>query len=81
MIGVKIEDNEQGKYLGDWIYEKGCKESISVTIKTGISKLISKTEEIIQLVETSGISCLGGANTYEAQIVPTLPHNFELFNG
>ena len=43
------------------------------TIKARIRKLISKTEEILQLVETPGMSCLGGANTafklYEAHIM------------
>ena len=81
MGGVKIEHSEQEKYLGDWISEKGCKESITVTIKARISKLISKTEEILQFVETPGVSCLGGANTafklYEAQIIPTLLYNCE----
>ena len=81
MGGVKIEHSEQEKYLGDLIHEKGCKESITVTIKARIRKLISKTEEILQLVETPGMSCLGGANTafklYEAQILPPLLYNCE----
>ena len=81
MGGVNIEHSEQEKYLGDWIHEKGCKESITATIKTRVSKLISKTEEIIQLVESPAMSCLGGANTafrlFEAQIIPTLLHNCE----
>ena len=81
MGGVKIEHSEQEKYLGDWIHEKGCKESITATIKTRINKLISKTEEIIQLVETPGMASIGGANTafklYEAQIIPALLHNCE----
>jgi len=41
-------------------------------LKARIRKLISRTEEILQLVKTPGMSCLGGANTafklYEAQI-------------
>ena len=81
MGGVKIEHSEQEQYLGDVIHEKGCKESITATIKARIRKLISKTEEILQLVETPGMSCLGGANTafklYEAQIMPTLLYNCE----
>ena len=81
MGGVKIEHSEQEQYLGDWIHEKGCKESITVTIKARIRKLISRTEEILQLVETPGMSCLGGANTafklYEAQILPPLLYNCE----
>ena len=44
-------------------------------------KLLGKTEKILQLVETPGMSCLGGANTafklYEAQIMPTLLYNCE----
>ena len=67
--------------LGDWIHVKGCKESITVTIEARIRKLISKTEEIFRLVETPGMSCLGGANTalklYDAQILPTFPYNCE----
>ena len=81
MGGVKIEHSEQEQYLGDWIHEKGCKESITVTIKARIRKLISRTEEILQLVETPGMSSLGGANTafklYEAQILPPLLYNCE----
>ena len=72
MGGVKIEHNEQEQYLGDLIHEKGYNESITATIKARIRKLISKTEEILQMA----MSCLGGTNTsfklYEAQIMPTL---------
>ena len=35
------------KYLGDIIHEKGCKESITATIKERMRKLIPKVEEII----------------------------------
>ena len=81
MGGVKIEHSEQEQYLGDWIHEKGCKESITVTIKARIRKLISRTEKNLQLVETPGMSSLGGANTafklYEAQILPPLLYNCE----
>ena len=78
---VKIKHSEQEQYSGDVIHEKECKESITATIKARIRKLISKTEEILQLVETPGMSCLGGANTafklYEAQIMPPLLYNCE----
>ena len=60
---VKIEHSEQELYLADVIHEKICKESINATIKARLRKLISKTEEILQLVETPGMSCLGGVNT------------------
>ena len=39
------------KYLGDIIHEKGCKESITVTIKERMRKLTSKYEEIIQIAK------------------------------
>ena len=44
MGGVKIEHSVQEKYLGDWISEKGCKESITVTIKarTRLISIVSK---------------------------------------
>ena len=48
MEGVKIENSEQEQYLGDVIHEKGCKESITSTIKARIRKLISKTAEILR---------------------------------
>ena len=35
MGGVKIEHSEQEKYLGDWIHEKGCKESINPQLRQG----------------------------------------------
>ena len=47
MEGVKIEHSEQEQYLGDWIHEKGFKESITVRIKAKIRKLVSQTREIL----------------------------------
>ena len=44
---MMIGNAEKEKYLGDWIHEKGCRESISSTIKDRIQKLISKGEELI----------------------------------
>ena len=63
MGGVKIEHSEEKQYLWDGIHEKGCKESSTAKIKASIRKLMSKTEEILQLLETLGMSCLRGANT------------------
>ena len=47
VIGNAVKE----KYLGDWIHELGCRESISTTIKERIQKLISKSEEQIQIAE------------------------------
>ena len=58
--------------------KKDAKKVSLLTIKEWIRKLISKTEEILQLIETLGMSCLGGAfKLYEAQIMPTLLYNCE----
>ena len=40
MRSVTIHHSEKEKYLGDWIHEKGCIESVSETIKTQINGLI-----------------------------------------
>ena len=81
MGGVRILHSSQEKYLGDIIDERGCKESITATIKGRISKLISKTEEIIQLTNHPAMGGIGGANIafklYEAMIIPALLHNCE----
>ena len=81
MGGIKILHSSQEKYLGDIIDERGCKESITATIKSRVSKLISKTEEIIQLASHPAMGGIGGANIafklYEAQIIPALLHNCE----
>ena len=52
MGGVIIEHSEKEKYLGDWIHRKGCKASISETIKVRTNGLVSKGEEIIQVSES-----------------------------
>ena len=81
MGGIRILHSSQEKYLGDIIDERGCKESITATIKSRVGKLISKTEEIIQLANHPAMGGIGGANIafklYEAQIIPALLHNCE----
>ena len=42
-----LENSIMEKYLGGIIQEKGCEESITVTIKERMRKLTSKCEEII----------------------------------
>ena len=77
VIGNAVKE----KYLGDWIHELGCRESISTTIKERIQKLISKSEEIIQIAESPLMGALGDSTVairlFEAQIVPALLFNCE----
>ena len=40
MGGVVIEHSEKEKYLGEMIHEKGCKESITATIKSRTNGLV-----------------------------------------
>ena len=47
-----LENSIREKYLGDIIHEKGCEESITVTIKERMRKLTSKCEEIIQIANS-----------------------------
>ena len=77
VIGNAVKE----KYLGDWIHELGCRESISTTIKERIQKLISKSEEIIQIAESPLMGALGDSTVairlFEAQIIPALLFNCE----
>ena len=60
-----IENSILEKYLGDMIHEKGCKESITATIKERMRKLTSQCKDII--VKTQRNS----ANALELDIVAT----------
>ena len=77
VIGNAVKE----KYLGDWIHELGCRESISTTIKERIQKLISKSEELIQIAESPLMGALGDSTIairlFEAQTVPALLFNHE----
>ena len=76
-----IEHSQCEKYLGDFIHERGCKESISVTIKERMRKLRSKCNDIIQIAEAPIMGGLNKGNVafrlFEAQIIPALIHNAE----
>ena len=48
-MAIKHAANE--KYLGDWVNELGCKESIDDTIKERMRKMTSKTNDIILLAD------------------------------
>ena len=79
MGGAIIEHSEKEKYLGDWIHEKGCKASISETVKARTNGLVSKGEEIIQVSETPMMNGNGNSlatfKLYEAQVIPALLFN------
>ena len=67
------------KYLGDIIHEKGCEESITVTIKDRMRKPTSKCEEIIQIANTTLMGGLRNSNIafklFESLVVQPLLHN------
>ena len=47
MGGVTLKHAEKEKYLGDWVHELGCKESVSATIKERVQKQMGKCDEKI----------------------------------
>ena len=51
MGGVIINHAGNEKYLGDWVNELGCKQSIEDTIKDRMRKLTGKVNEIILLAD------------------------------
>ena len=67
------------KYLGDIINEKGCKESITATIKERMRKLTSKCEEIVQRANTILMGGLQNRNIaiklFKALVIQPLLHN------
>ena len=50
MGGVVIDHAVSEKYLGDWVNELGCRQSIADAIKERMRKLTSKGNDIIMLV-------------------------------
>ena len=85
MGGVTIDHAEAEKYLGDWVSELGCRESIYLTIKERIRKLISKGDELIQIAEAPVMGATGNSLTaiklFESQIIPGLLFNSESWIG
>ena len=81
MGGVVIKNAVNEKYLGDWVNELGCKESIEDTIKDRIRKLTSKVNEIILLADAPMMGADGSSRAaiklFEAQVVPALLFNCE----
>ena len=86
MMGEAIIENSVCEdYLGDGIHEKGCEESITITVKKRIRKLIPKTEEIIQIANSTIMMGLKNSriplNLFEALIVQALLNNSESWIG
>ena len=85
MGGVTIKHSEKEKYLGDYIHENGCVESITETIKSRTNGLIGKCDEIIEVSESPLMGGTGnsltGIKLFEAQIIPALLHNCESWIG
>ena len=79
-LGV-VSQSKSEKYVGDFINEKGCVQTITDTIKERTRKLISKCDDIIQIIDPplmGGFNCGSVAfNLYEAQIISSLLHNCE----
>ena len=81
MGGVVIEHSSNEKYLGDYIHEEGCRESISATIKARMNGLNKKCDDIIAVSEAPLMGCTGNSlsatKLFEAQVIPALLHNCE----
>ena len=79
------DHSEKEKYLVDWIHEKGCRVSISETVKARTTGLIGKAEDIIQVSESPMMNGNGNSmaafKLYEAQVIPALLFNSESWIG
>ena len=85
MVGVRPEQSECEKYLGDWISEKGCEDSIAKTIKKRIGDLHQKCEEIYQIADHGLMAGMGNRKAaitlFKAQVIPSLIFNCESWIG
>ena len=85
MGGVVIKHAANEKYLGDWVNELGCKESIDDTIKERIRKQTSKVNDSILLADAPMMGADGSSRTaiklFEAQVLPALLFNCESWIG
>ena len=83
--GVVIKHAVSEKYLGDWVNELGCKESIDDTIKERIGKQTGKANDIITLADAPMMGSDGSSRTairlFEAQVIPALLFNCESWIG
>ena len=73
MGGVVNDHAVTEKYLGDYLNELGCRQSIEDTIKERMRKMTSKVNDIIMLAGTPMIgtdgSSTAGIKLFEAQII------------
>jgi hypothetical protein len=85
MGGLVIKHAGSEKYLGDWVNELGCKQSIDDTIKERMRKLTSKANDIIMLAEAPMMGADGTSmaaiKLFEATVVPALLFNSESWIG
>ena len=81
MGGTKLDNTSIEKYLGDYIHEGGCEKSISETIDKRIKGNKKKVDELIQLADSSIMSCSGNSlpafKLFEATVIPSILHNAE----
>ena len=85
MGGQKINHAVNEKYLGDFVSELGCKQSIDDTIKYRIQKLSSKANDILLIADAPQ---LGAEKTstatikiFEAQVMSGLLFYYESWIG
>ena len=72
MGGLTREHAENEKYLGDYVSELGCKQSIDNTIKYRMRKLTSKVNDIIMLADSPLMGADGSSSTsinYSSQTI------------
>ena len=85
MGGVAIKHAAKEKYLGDWVNELGCNESIDDSIKERMRKRTSKTNDIILLADAPMMgadgSSMAAIRLFEATVVPALLFNCESWIG
>ena len=85
MGGIVIKHAANEKYLGDWVNELGCKESIDDTIKERIRKQTCKVNDSILLADAPMMGADGSSRTaiklFEAQVLPALLFNCESWIG
>ena len=87
MGGVVIKHAANEKYLGDWVNELGCKESIDDTIKERMRKQTGKVNDIILLADAPAPmmgadgSSMAAIKLFEAQVIPALLFNCKSWIG
>ena len=83
--GLIIEHAVNEKYLGDYVSELGCKQSIDDTIKYRMKKLTSKVNDIMLLADAPLMGADGSSSTaiklFEAQVMTGLLFNCESWIG